>query len=176
MESMYAESSVKKIREYKDFLYKMLIAIALLYTCLALFKFVGPLVGFMGIGFSIFFLPIIFGRFNVEYEYILCDDQLDFDIIRGGTKRKHYLRVTLENAEYLAPNDNEKIKEFKIDTVCELYSKRNDVEPYALIVKKNDKMLKILFEPGAKVLKCMKYKLPRKYVLKDEDVNATEEI
>jgi len=42
-------------------------------------------------------------RFKVEWEYVFCDGQLDFDRIQGGEKRKTILRIELENADVIAP-------------------------------------------------------------------------
>ena len=48
---------------------------------------------FLRLGLTYYLLP----RLHVEYEYVFCDGQLDFDKISGGMKRKNMLRIDFEN-------------------------------------------------------------------------------
>ena len=170
MEYSYVESSVERKRTKMDIWYKVLIATGFFYFDVFIFWKIGWCTGLLAFAFSIFFTILIYSRmFNVEYEYIFCDGQIDFDIIRGAQKRKHMLRVETENAEFIGPADSDKVKSYNVDTVLNYYSKGYDAKPYAFIVRKNDKLMKIIIEPNAKFLRSLKYRMPRKYELYAED-------
>ncbi|MCR5609194.1 MAG: hypothetical protein K6G26_09045, partial [Lachnospiraceae bacterium] len=79
------------------------------------------------------------------------------------------LRIETENAEYLGPVDCDKVKSYNVDTVLNYYSRSDDAKPYAFIVRKNDKTMKLIIEPNAKFLRSLKYKMPRRYELYTED-------
>ena len=101
MEQSYAEANAKVKTSISSILTKALCIIVIL----ALFA-----LSFMGVryvmivavalaGFLVWYWP----RFRKEWEYVFCDGQLDFDLIKGGEKRKHILRIELENADVVAP-------------------------------------------------------------------------
>ena len=91
MEQSYAEANAKVKTSISSILTKALCIIVIL----ALFA-----LSFMGVryvmivavalaGFLVWYWP----RFRKEWEYVFCDGQLDFDLIKGGEKRKHILRI-----------------------------------------------------------------------------------
>lgn len=50
---------------------------------------------------------------KIEYEYIFCDGQIDFDRINGGARRKHILRVDMEEVELVAPKNSHALDQFR---------------------------------------------------------------
>lgn len=109
----------------------------------------------------------LFPRFNLEYEYIFCDGQLDFDKIYGNVKRKTAQRIDFEHVEICAPIQSHALDSYvnKREIQVKNYSsKSKDAKPYAIIVHEQDKWYKIIFEPNEKMIACMKAKAPRKVV------------
>lgn len=163
MNESYAEAGVRRKQTMKHHLIR-----ASLITLVAfIFLFGTPLLGLFAMpvaSIGIIACIFLFPRLNVEYEYIFCDGQLDFDKIMGGAKRKTVLRVDFEKVEIVAPvnshsldsyNNNPQIK------VKDFTSMQPNKKVYALILREEG-ITKILFEPNEKMIECIKQKTPRK--------------
>ena len=109
-----------------------------------------------------FFYP----RLNVEYEYVFVDGQLDFDKIMGKAKRKTMLRIDFEQVEIMAPYNSHALDSYNNIQLeqKDFSSLSKDSKPYAIIVSKDNKKMKILFEPSEKMLAMIKQKSARKVV------------
>ena len=124
MEQSYAEANAKVKTSISSILTKALCIIVIL----ALFA-----LSFMGVryvmivavalaGFLVWYWP----RFRKEWEYVFCDGQLDFDLIKGGEKRKHILRIELENADVVAPLGSEALDGYRHLPVKDFSSGRQE--------------------------------------------------
>ncbi len=166
MNDLYTETAVKKQKDAKATALKVLIIAA---DCLLLvggFLFGQSIVMFLGavaVVASIYFMPLL----NVEYEYIFCDGQFDFDKIMGGNKRKNILKIDMESVEVIAPTGSHELDGYTYQKLDEkkFLSGAKDAKIYVMVGKdmKNN-MVKILFEPGEKMLSFAKQKSPRKVV------------
>lgn len=164
MNEMYTEAGVKKQKSAKDTLIKVAIFVAD-----AILLFAGMLVSsillFLGVAAivaTVYFLPYL----NVDYEYIFCDGQFDFDKIMGGNKRKTQLKLDLENCEVLCPANSHQLDGYTYQRlqVKDFSSGKQGAKTYALVGKdsKNNMMVKVIFEPSEKMLAFAKQKAPRK--------------
>lgn len=101
-------------------------------------------------------------RFRKEWEYVFCDGQLDFDLIKGGEKRKHILRIELENADVVAPLGSEALDGYRHLPVKDFSSGRQEAHLYGIATRlpKQESKVLIRFEPNEKMLKMMKDKCP----------------
>ena len=128
MEQSYAEANAKVKTSISSILTKALCIIVIL----ALFA-----LSFMGVryvmivavalaGFLVWYWP----RFRKEWEYVFCDGQLDFDLIKGGEKRKHILRIELENADVVAPLGSEALDGYRHLPVKDFSSGRQEAHLY----------------------------------------------
>lgn len=108
----------------------------------------------------------LFPRLKVEYEYVFCDGQLDFDKIMGNAKRKNVMKIDFEQVEIMAPEGSHSLDGYTYakSTVKDFSSKSKDVKPYVIIIRKGETTTKILFEPSEKMISCIKMKNPRKVV------------
>ena len=175
MESNYVDVIVKRQIRYIDILSRFLWIGALVWGTLLLFPINGMIMFAYFFG-NITLMIVFWNYYKLEYEYVYCDGQIDFDIVRNNNKRKHRLRINLDNAELLAPADSEKVVNYrKIDTVESYVSHSESPRIYALIVKKQDKKIKILMEPNIKMLKLMRNKMPRKVELRERDLAKINE-
>ncbi|MBE5936151.1 MAG: hypothetical protein E7262_10300 [Lachnospiraceae bacterium] len=175
MESNYVDVIVKRRVRYMDILLRFLWIGATVWGTLFLLPINGMITIFYFFG-NITLMFLFWNHYKLEYEYVYCDGQIDFDFVRNNSKRKHRLRVNLENAELLAPADSEKVLNYRnIDTVEAYVSHSESPRIYALIVKKQDKLMKILIEPNIKMLKLMRNKMPRKVDLREQDLARINE-
>lgn len=164
MNDMYAEAGVKKQKSAKDTLIKVGIIIADIILLLlgalgfSLFLFLG----IAAVVASIYFMPYL----NVDYEYVFCDGQFDFDKIMGGNKRKTQLRLDLDNCEVLCPATSHQLDGYTYQrvTVRDFSSGKASAKTFALVGKesKNNTLVKVIFEPSEKMLAFAKQKAPRK--------------
>lgn len=165
MNEMYAEAGVKPRTTATDMIRKAgLIMLGVIAVILL------PVVGNF---FILFVAAAIVGifyaypRLNVEYEYIFCDGQFDFDKIMGGSKRKSMQKIDFEDIEIAAPANSHALDQYShnIKKVYDYSGKMDNGRTYALIGKDGSDMIKILFDPSDKMLDCMKNKAPRKVVM-----------
>lgn len=111
--------------------------------------------GFVGV---IYVFPML----NIEYEYIFCDGQVDFDKIMGGAKRKTVLKIDFDDVEVVAPEKSDSVLAHKNVIIKDFTSKDPSKRVYAIIGKVGDRNMKILFEPTEKMIETMRNKSPRK--------------
>ena len=164
MNDMYTEAGVKKQKSAKDALIKVAIFVAD-----AILLFAGLLGAsillFLGIAATVatfYFLPYL----NVDYEYIFCDGQFDFDKIMGGNKRKTQLKMDLDSCEVLCPATSHQLDGYTYQRlqVKDFSSGNPSAKAYALVGKdsKNNTLVKAIFEPSEKMIALAKQKAPRK--------------
>lgn len=165
MEGLYVEASVKKKMTLKDNvirfgLYGAMIAFFVLgfFT----FKMLYIILGLILFGLVYYLAP----RLSVEYEYVFCDGQLDFDRISGGAKRKTMQRVDFEHMVVLAPKNSHALDGYRHNgVVVKDYTSLNaDAKVYGMAVTGGENTTLIYFEPSEKMLAAMKQKAPRKIV------------
>lgn len=172
----YVETNVKRRTRYIDILIRFLWVAITIWGAFFAF-FMAGMIMFFWIGIQATLMYFFWNHYKLEYEYIFCDGQIDFDTVRNNMKRKHILRIQLEDAEIFAPAESERIRNYRgVDTVLNYTSLMSDARIYALIVKKQDKMLKILFEPNDKMLRGIKNKIPRKVELREKDLEKILEL
>lgn len=163
MESSYAETSVKQKTTARVMLLKVVLVIGAILLVA---------VGFLS-GIRLLVLPAVAGvillvwywpRFNIEWEYVFCDGQLDFDRIQGGEKRKTILRVELEDADVIAPLDSHRLDGYRHLPVRNFSSLRPDAKPYGIAIKAEGREEKVLlvFEPNERMLEHICSRFPGK--------------
>lgn len=160
MNELYAEALVKAKTTPKSIAIRVgLILVAVIAVFFALTS--GQMLVFPLAVLVIFGVIYFYPRFShVEYEYVFCDGQLDFDRISGGSKRKTDLRLDMENMELVAQLGSSYLDNYKNISYKKDYSAGNTDKTYVIIASKNEKQMYILFEPSDKMLECMYYKSP----------------
>lgn len=165
MNESYAETSVKKRPSPTSFLIKGLLitltVVALLFGTL----YLGPF-AIVAVGVLLLICVLVFPYLKVEYEYVFCDGQLDFDKIYSGNKRKTALRIDFENVEMMAPISSHALDSYQhqqpktVDFTSGLKERENAV--YAVMVRQGEQLTRILYEPSEKMIAMIKQKAPRK--------------
>ncbi len=163
MNESYAEAGVKRNKTMKSYLIKSAIIFAIVAVFFVGTLFLGSLATVIA-GIMIVVCVYLFPRFNVEYEYIYCDGQIDFDRITGNAKRKNILRIDFDKVEMVAPVNSHALDNYRhMNLVTKDFSSlKADAKVYAIVCRGERDNLKILFEPSEKMLTCIKQKTPRK--------------
>ena len=163
MDGLYAEARAKKKVTLKDNLIKIFLVGGMMgcfiigfFSAVMIFFILGLI--FMGVGY--FVLP----KLAIEYEYVFCDGQVDFDKISGGAKRKTMLRVDFEKLVVVAPKNSHALDGYRHNgvEVKDFSSLEEKARVYGMVISGGEKSTMIYFEPNEKMLTAMKQKAPRK--------------
>ena len=171
MLDMYAEYIVKRRSDVKSSIIKALIVLGsaiLMYIALILTQKV------------IFFMPAsvaligwagyhAFIQFNVEYEYIVTNGELDIDRIVARRGRRRIINVKTNYYELIAPYDDEHRQAFESGEFKKTIDVRSGPKADAWFVIANHKdqgRVRILFEPTPKMLKIFSAYLPRQMAVR----------
>ena len=111
---------------------------------------------------AIFGLIWYWPRFRVEWEYVFCDGQLDFDMIQGGERRKNILRIEIEDADAIAPIQSTKLDGYRHLEVRDYSSMNEKANVYGIVTRlpEKDEKVMILFEPTSRMVELMQKKCP----------------
>ena len=89
----------------------------------------------------------------MEWEYVFCDGQLDFDMIQGGERRKNILRIEIEDADAIAPIQSTKLDGYRHLEVRDYSSMNEKSNVYGIATRlpEKDEKEMILFEPTSRM-------------------------
>ena len=150
MEQSYAEANAKKKTTPATIALKIVLILIVITIFMASFlsKFI-MLLGVAAAVALIWYWP----RFQVEWEYVYCDGQLDFDMIQGGEKRKNILRIEIEEADAVVPLTSSRMDGYRHLPVKDFTSLRDDARVYAIVTWANEKESSL---PLSLLKKCWK--------------------
>ncbi|ROR26308.1 hypothetical protein EDD66_10830 [Mobilisporobacter senegalensis] len=167
MSELYAEAGVKRRENAKSIAARVgmiaFIIVSFFISGLSTFLVVLPAAALI-IAF------IFFPRLSVEYEYVFCDGQIDFDKIMGKAKRKTMLKMDLDQIEIVAPTNSHSLDSYKNSNLPKknYSSLDSNARTYTIIGRVKNKTegqnIQVIFEPSEKMIECMKLKSPRKVV------------
>lgn len=167
MNELYAECSVKRKTTSVDIILKTLLVlgvVALFLLSIVVGKMAASNLVTVGSGFVAVLaavgLYMYWPRFHVEWEYVFCDGQLDFDGIYGGEKRKQALRIEIEEADLIAKEGSSRLHAYQDLKVLDFSSKKENTNVYVIVTKRNNNKVCIKFEPNEKMLEMMETKAP----------------
>lgn len=163
MSDLYAEVLVKKAVTGKDKAIKNgLVALFAVSVLLALFldyHFLVPAVVFGAA--CIFLVP----RLDLEFEYLLVNQELDVDKIFARSKRKKAAQFQLEKMELFVPAQSGRIAHYNNDSrvkVKDYSSGTGGPGVYAMMIRDEDQLCKVLLEPDQQMLDGMLKTFPHK--------------
>ena len=169
LESCYGECLVHRKTPLSTSIIKFLIIAMMIVSGLATMIFFMMAEGILTMILAVFVVVgimlviYVFPRFNIDWEYIFVDGQLDFDQILGGNARKHKDRIDFEKTEVVAPTGSYHLDNYKnVDIKTLDYSSLEGDNTYTVICRKDEQMVRILFSPDEKFVTLMKQKSPRK--------------
>lgn len=165
MEQSYAEANAKKkttgsVIALKIILIILVILVFLASILISISTKINLLV-LIGVA-AIFGLIWYWPRFRVEWEYVFCDGQLDFDMIQGGECRKNILRIEIEDADAIAPIQSTKLDGYRHLEVRDYSSMNEKANVYGIATRlpEKDEKVMILFEPTSRMVELMQKKCP----------------
>ena len=165
MEGNYCEARAKKRKTAGDAAIKVLVVTGGVLSVVAALLFGQSLLLILaaGLGILAYFL---FPRFNVEYEYVFCDGQLDFDKIMNGDRRKHLARVDMDAVVVVAPIKSHALDGYNHDGVkrVDYSSLEPNANIWGLVTTAGEQHTVYMFEPSEDMIRRMKQKAPRKVV------------
>ena len=129
-----------------------------------MFILASGLLSFIGIAILVAFY-FVNPLFNIDWEYIFCDGQIDFDRISGGEKRKTMLKIDIDNIDVMAPANSHELDSYNNQqnlTVKDFTSKTGEAKVYCIFVNKDGQRMKIMFEPSETMVDYCKQKGMRK--------------
>ncbi len=168
MDNTFIEQLVRQENKSKNILKKIgLIVLAIVLSVAGLFilKTFFPIV-FVVICFGTWFL---LRRIDKEYEYIYTDGNLDIDCIYHRSMRKRMVSLDCKLFQIIAPADEPQYQakfNAKYDKVLNAGSGAVNSRTFIGIAKKDEKTLKLIFEPDERILESMKKYIPRTLVWK----------
>ena len=170
---IFCEYMVKRKKTGMDILYEFLcIFMALcLSACVFLFLF-GRLFGFevFEIAAIWYFAVRLLGKTNVEYEYILTNNVLDFDRIMSKKTRKRIISIDfaqVEEMRYATERDKDRNVPFK---TLDMSGDLAEDGVYYIDFSKDGEKCRAFFKPNAKILKNLQSLNPRKVSVRAEDM------
>ncbi|MDF2472508.1 MAG: hypothetical protein K0R21_290 [Anaerocolumna sp.] len=160
MNEIYAEAGVKKEKSASVVTIRLIMLfIVVISVALSFINTIALMVAVIFIALTIYFYP----KLNVEYEYIYCDGQLDFDKIMGNSRRKTIVRIDFEQVDIMAPEGSHALDNYNnVKTVKDFSSGRKDAKRYVIIAKGEADKIRIIFEPNTNMINCIKTKNHRK--------------
>ena len=165
MDGLYAEARAKKKVTLKDQIIKVGVIggmVAFFALGFLTFNMVYIIIGMVFAGLVYYVLP----KLSVEWEYVFCDGQVDFDRISGGMKRKTIMKVDFDHLVTVAPKNSHALDGYRHNgvEVKDFSSLDENAKVYGMVITGGERTLLIYFEPSEKMLAAMKQKAPRKVV------------
>ncbi|SDG94611.1 DUF6106 family protein [Marvinbryantia formatexigens] len=168
MSDLYTEIIVKRKKTAKDTILKALLiavtvlaVLAALFTTLGIFAFIAAVVLVI---VDFIFIP----TFDVEFEYLYVNGELDIDKIMSKQKRKRVYSADVKNLEIMAPTKSHALDAYnrRQDLKTLDFSSRDEQnQSYTMIIKGEKGLERVLFEPNEVILKDMKRMAPREVSL-----------
>ena len=165
MEDIFNEKLIKKLPSGKDLLLKGAIGAVAIAIMTASLMFTGlmciPIVLTVGVG--VYFL---YKQFEVEYEYILTNDELDVDKIIARERRKSILTANVRSFEIFAPVKDEYKRQMEDPGITQKIDASSSVKStkrWFAVFDYDEKRTLLIFEPGKKMRASIRMMIPRAY-------------
>lgn len=183
MMDMYAEYIVKRKSDLKTSVMKMFIILAsaiLMYVAIGLTQaynliiiMPASVVLIAWIGYRAYLM------FNVEYEYIVTNGELDIDRIIARRGRKRMINVKTNAYELIAPYDSEHRAAYEQGNFAKTIDARSSVNAenvwFIIADVRDTGRVRILFEPTPKMLKIFSDYLPRQMAVRYQPPEEEED-
>lgn len=159
----YAEWLVKrKTPAYAYAIKGVMIFLCIIGAFLALTTAFGILI-LAAVGVGTYF---VFQGQNLEYEYLIVNDQINIDKIMGQSRRKKAWESNMEEIQIVAPSDSYLLKDYERPgmKVLNFSSMAPNAKTYSIIQQSGANTTKVIFEPNDRILHCMRQRSPRKVV------------
>ena len=103
----------------------------------------------------------MFKYFNLEYEYLYYNGDLDIDRIMRMQRRKRMFEIKAKDIEVLAPSDSIEVQQYQQMKTYDCSTNTGNAT-YVLVTEHKGQLVKIVFEPNGEILHGMRMFAPRK--------------
>lgn len=130
----------------------------------------------LGIAGVVYFTVVLARNFNIEYEYIFTNGDLDIDVVKARKTRKRLVSLQCKNIELMAAEANMTFKrDFENQSISKRFNAVYDAAKggiyHVIFVYDGEKIL-LSFQPPKKLLAAMKKMNPRCIHLEPADAEA----
>ena len=159
MNDFYTEHLIKQKPTAKT----MAIKAALIALCVvsALAMFVIPFGYFITV-IVIFVVVTIFKRFDLEFEYLYINGDLDIDKIMNMQSRKKQFSTNIKEMEIIAPSGSAELHPYQRLKTLDYSTLNPEDKVYEMVTSFKGETVRVLFNPNEKILNEMKNMAPRK--------------
>lgn len=105
---------------------------------------------------------VVFKRFDLEFEYLYVNGDLDIDKIMAKQKRKRVFETNVRDLEVIAPTGSVELQQYQRTKTYDFSSRREGAKTYEMVTTSQGQTVKIIFEPNKTILEGMKMLAPRK--------------
>ena len=162
MGESYTEVIVKKRKTTQDTIFQALLVVLTVVAVLSFF-----VLGIVGLVILVAVAVadyLLFPSFDVEYEYLYVNGEIDVDKIMSKQKRKRIYSANLRELEIMAPTGSHALDSYNNRSdikILDYSSKMADHKTYTIIRQGEKGMERLIFEPDEIILQDMKRFLPR---------------
>ena len=158
MKDVFKEQLIKRRSDTKTVFAKVGLVLAALF--LMTLAMMIPTLNFF---WPVFFVAIVFGtyfmfrRFNIEYEYVLTNNELDIDIIYGKSRRKRIFSANVRDFEAFRRIGSAEMEHSfsSANAKADYSSGPGGGTTYEFLVAYKGKKMRIIFEPNEDLLSSM---------------------
>lgn len=162
MESVFKEQLVKKEKNPKDSAMK----VGIIILAIIVIIFVNILIPSFGVFIA---LAVGYGtywflqRFDIEYEYVFTNGELDIDAIFSKSKRKRMLAIDVKTFDLMAQiEDPMYLHEWKrAQKTLDYSSGKIKPNTYGVLFTQQGELVHLIFEPNDSILDGMARYIPR---------------
>lgn len=162
MGESYTEVIVKKRKTTQDTIFKALLIALTVVAVLSFFALgIIGLIILVAVAILDYFL---FPSFDVEYEYLYVNGEMDVDKIMSKQKRKRIYSANLRELEIMAPTGSHALDSYNNRTDIKTFDYSSQMEEHKsyTIIRQGEKGVeRLIFEPDETILQDMKRFSPR---------------
>lgn len=162
MNEFYTEQLVKQKATLSTMIKKsavvvfviVMFLVALLISLAAIPLFIGA------VALAVF----LWKRFNLEFEYLYYNGDLDIDKIMGMQKRKRVFSANVKIMEVIAPSGSFELQQYQNLKKYDC-STNSGNKTYEMVIPHKGQKVRVIFEPNEKILQDLRRWEPRKVIL-----------
>lgn len=158
----YCEQLVEKKKTTADIVKMITLSLGLILgaaACMFAAMFIGlTFLVVIAVGLLALGVWLVSGM-NVEYEYIITNNEMDIDKIIGRRKRKRMITIDLTKADDLGKYPPE--KDIESDTTVHATTGLEKNARYLLVQHKDYGKVKVIFNPNQKLMEAIAQEIPK---------------
>ena len=107
---------------------------------------------------------------RLEYEYTVTNHELDIDVIKGKSRRKHITTINLKNIDFFGNKNDPMMADNLKNSVAKEYYLLGDRSAHNIYVtdvisKKDNRKVRVYIQPNEELLECIRLANPKAFVV-----------